>query len=127
MERLHHEAGNMDHQDPAMKEHCWFAAELRCYNIDTDALSETRLLDKVLLKEAGSVFTFLFGNATLKVDNVSIIFGLAKKNTLPNMLPKLSKTPQASIERLMTVLFPEPKKHFLTVVCCPNLTLRHSV
>lgn len=78
----------------------------------------------VLLKEEGSVFTFLLEKDTFKVDNIYIMLDWPKR-TLPNTLPKLSETPQASVERLMTLLIPEPKKHFLTVVCCPNLTLRH--
>lgn len=36
------------------------AAELRQYNIDTAALSETRLLDEGSLKEEGVVILFFF-------------------------------------------------------------------
>lgn len=109
--------------DP-IKELRWFAAESRRYNIDIGALSETRLFDIVSLKEEGSVFTFLWKGYPQDGRHLHHI-ELARKKTLQNTLPKLSEAPQASVERLMTLLISEPKKHFPTVVCCPNLALRH--
>lgn len=88
------------------------AAELRRYNIDIAALSETRLLDEGSLIEEGSGYTFFWKGYPLGGQHLHGV-GLAIKNTL---LPRLTETPVGISERLMTLRIPLAKNRFATLL-----------
>lgn len=88
------------------------AAELRRYNIDIAALSETRFLDEGSLKEEGMGYTFFWKGFPPGGKHLHGV-GLAIKNTL---LPSLTETPIGISERLMSLRIPLAKKRFATLL-----------
>lgn len=88
------------------------AAELRRYDVDIAALSETRLLDKGCLKEEGQGYTFFWkGYPTGGPHHHGV--GLAIKNSL---LPSFTDTPTGIGERLMSVRIPLAKQCYATLL-----------
>ena len=88
------------------------AAELRRYDIDIAALSETRLLDEGSLTEVGSGYTFFWKGYPSGGQHLHGV-GLAIKSTL---LPRLTETPVGISERLMTLRIPLAKNRFATLL-----------
>lgn len=87
-------------------------AELRRYNIDTAALSETRLLDEGSVTEEGMGYTFYWKGYRPGGQQMHGV-GLANKNTL---LPRLMETPVGISQRLMTLHIPVMKNPFDTLL-----------
>jgi len=95
------------------------AAELNRYNIDIAALCETRLADEGSLSEIGEGYTFFWKG--LQTDSRRIHgVGFAVRTTLLN---RLTETPVAISERLMTLRIPLVKKRYMTLVCAYAPTL----
>ena len=89
------------------------AAELNRYNIDIAALCETRLADEGSLSEIGEGYTFFWKG--LPTDSRQIHgVSFAIRTTLLN---RLTETPVAISERLMTLRIPLVKKRYMTLVC----------
>lgn len=87
-------------------------AELRRYDIDITALSETRLLDEGSLTEEGSGYTFFWKGYPPGGQHLHGV-RLAISNTL---LPRLTETPVSISETLMTLRIPLAKTHFGTLL-----------
>ena len=95
------------------------AAELRRYDVDIAALSETRLLDEGSLTEEGQGYTFyLKGYPTGGPHHHGV--GLAIKNSL---LPSLTETPTGISERFMSVRIPLAKQRYATLLSAYAPTL----
>ncbi|XP_076058542.1 uncharacterized protein LOC143035560 [Oratosquilla oratoria] len=96
------------------------ASELRRYDIDIAALSETHLADEGSIVEAGEGYTF-FWKGLSSADNRIHGVGLAIKSTL---LSKLHVVPVGISERLMTIRIPLVKNRYITMIICyaPTLT-----
>lgn len=87
------------------------AAELKRYNIDIAALSETRLLGEGSLKEEGEGYTFFWRGYPAGGQHLHGV-GLAIKNSI---LPNLTETPVGISERLMSLRFPLAGKEYATI------------
>ena len=87
------------------------AAELKRYNIDVAALSETRLLGEGSLKEEGAGYTFFWKGYPIGGNHLHGV-GLAIKNCL---LPNLTETPTGINERLMSIRIPLAGKQHATL------------
>ena len=87
------------------------AKELKRYNIDIVALSETRFLEEGSLREEGG-YTFFWKGYPQGGPHLHGV-GFAIKNEL---LSKLPETPVGINERLMTLRVPLPKKQHATLI-----------
>ena len=95
------------------------AIELRRYDVDIAALSETRLLYEGSLTEEGQGYTFLWkGYPTGGPHHHGV--GLAIKNSL---LSSLTQTPIDISERLMSVCIPLAKQRYATFLSAYAPTL----
>jgi len=98
------------------------AAELQRYNIDTAALSETRLSDEGSLTEVVGGYTFFWkGNPTgsARIHGV----GFAVRSSL---LPSLTESPVGISERLMSMRNPLTRGRFATLLSAYAPTLDSS-
>lgn len=114
----------MEHQDPlglqqARPENTLIATELKRYNIDIAALSETRLLGEGSLKEEGASYTFFWKGYPIGGQHLHGA-GLAIKNCL---LPNLIQIPAGIYERLMSIRIPLTGKQCTTLFSAYALTL----
>ena len=95
------------------------AAELDRYNIDVAALCETRLADEGSLTEVGGGYTFFWKGLPSGQRLVHGV-GFAIRTTL---LQRLTETPVAVNERLITFRVPLIKGRYTTVICVYAPTL----
>jgi len=109
---------NEDTQRPARRT-ALIAAELRRYNVDIAALSETRLADEGSLTEVGGGYTFFWKG--LHPDDRRIHgVGFAIRTSL---LSQITESPVGINERLMTLRLPLIKGRYMTVVSAYAPTL----
>ena len=90
------------------------ASELRRYNIDIAALSETRMADENSLTEQGEGYTF-FLKGLPEADQRIHGVGFAIRTSLLNRLPE---SPIGISERIMTLRLPLIRKRFATIISC---------
>jgi len=95
------------------------AAELQRYNIDIAALSETRLADEGSLTEVGGGYTFFWKGLPPDSPRIHCV-GFAIRTSL---LQRLSETPVAINERLMTLRMPLTKRRYMTILSAYAPTL----
>ena len=101
------------------------ALELARYNIDLEALSETRLHGEDSLSEVGAGYTFFWKRVpegTRRKHGV----GFAVKSKLLQRIPEL---PIGINERLMTWRIPLAKERFATLISAyaPTLDAEHNI
>ena len=96
------------------------ASELRRYDIDVAALSETRLASEGSLVEVGEGYTFFWKGRPDTEHRIHGV-GFAIKSTF---LRKLPVTPVGISERLMSMRVPLVKNRYVTLISCyaPTLT-----
>ena len=88
------------------------ASELRRYNIDIAALSETRLPDEGSLTERDQGYTFFWKGLPSGSPRIHGV-GFAIRNSLLHLLPE---TPVGINERLMSLRIPLAKGRYLTIL-----------
>ena len=95
------------------------AAELKRYNIDIAALSETHLASEGSLVEVGEGYTFCWrGLAETEPRLHGVGFAIRT-----NLLRKFPEAPIGISERIMTIRIPLANKRFVTLVSCYAPTL----
>jgi len=104
----------LDTADSDRLAHCTalIAAELKRFNIDIAALSETRPANKGSLSEVGKGYTFFWKGLPPDEHRIHDV-GFATRTTLLNKLPE---TLTAVSERLMTFRVPLAKNGYVTVL-----------
>ena len=95
------------------------AAELRRYNIDIAAISETRLPGEDSLTEMGEGYTFIWKGLSPDAPRFHGV-GFAIKSDLLRRLPE---TPVGISERLMTLRIPLASKRYATIISAYAPTL----
>ena len=88
------------------------AAELKRYNINIAALSETRLAEEGQLTEVGAAYTFCWiGKSADERRDACMGFAIKTK-----LVKELAGPPKGINDRLMSVCLPLQKKHFATII-----------
>ena len=95
------------------------AAELKKYDIDVAALSETRFAGEGSLTEVGQGYTFFWKGLAENDQRIHGV-GLAVKTDLLNKIPE---TPVGISERIMSLRIPLTSSKYLTLISCYAPTL----
>ena len=98
------------------------AAELKRYNIDIAALSETRLAEEGQLTEVGAAYTFFWiGKSTDERREAGVGFAIKTK-----LVKQLAGPPKGINDHLMSVRLPLHKKRFATIISVYAPTMTNS-
>ena len=98
------------------------ATELKRYNIDIAALSETRLAEEGQLTEVGATYTFFWiGKSTDERREAGVGFAIKTK-----LVKQLAGPPKGINDRLMSVRLPLHKKRFATIISVYAPTMTNS-